>query len=246
MAAPPAIDPTAWHWDSVKSRARTASASRQRHKGIGPAIWRGRSSPPPDPGRGEGGTEDLSISSEAITAGAAQTEATLELASNLVVNPNDTFAVYFGPTEPSGAVNYIDDTDAATDGDASLLIRDMLGNWAEGTGNVSIHCVSDCPAFFFIPSSGIFPSADSSTAAIDSLTGGSSTSGDSIDSLLNTLFNAFAAITPTFNQESMTTGEAAGIELPTNTMSPLAPETSPPDDAAADASQTESVSTVGS
>jgi hypothetical protein len=103
----------------------------------------------------------------------------------------------------------------------------MLGNWAEGTGNVSINCVSDCPAFFSIPSSGIFPSADSSTAAIDSLTGGSSTGGDSIDSLLNTLFNAFAAITPTFNQESMTTGEAAGIELPTNTMSPLAPETNP-------------------
>jgi hypothetical protein len=42
---------------------------------------------------------------------------------------------------------------------------------------------------------------------------------------LNPLFNAFAAITPTFNQENMTTGQAAGIELPTNTMSPLAPET---------------------
>jgi hypothetical protein len=176
-------------------------------------MWRGRSSPPPDPGRGAGGIEDLLISSEAITGGTAQTEDTLELGSNLVVNPNDTFTVYIGPTEPSGAVNYIDDTDATTDGDASLLIRDMLGNWAEGTGNVSIHCVSDCPAFFSIPSSRIFPSADSSTAAIDSLTGGSSTSGDSIDSLLNTLFNAFAAITPTFNQESMTTGEAAGIEL---------------------------------
>jgi hypothetical protein len=172
-----------------------------------------------------GGTEDLSISSEAITAGTAQTEATLELGSNLVVNPNGTFTVYIGPTEPSGAVNYIDDTDATTDGDASLLIRDMLGNWAAGTGSVSIHCVADCPAFFSIPSSGIFPGAESSATGIDSLAGGSSTSTDSINSLLNTLFNAFAAIVPTFNQESMTTGEAAGIELPTNTMSPLAPET---------------------
>jgi hypothetical protein len=133
---------TAWHWDSVKSRARTASASRQRHKGIGPAMWRGQSSPPPDAGRGEGETEDLSISSEAITAGTAQTEATLELGSNLVVNPNGTFTVYIGPTEPSGAVNYIDDTDAATDGDASLLIRDMLGNWAEGTRSISIQYLS--------------------------------------------------------------------------------------------------------
>jgi hypothetical protein len=171
-----------------------------------------------------GGTEDLSVSSEAITAGTAQTEATLELGDNLVVNPNGTFTVYIGPTEPSGAINYIDDTDATTEGDASLLIRDMLGDWAGGTGSVSIQCVSDCPAFFSIPSSGILPSADSSTAGID-LAGQSSTSTDSIDSLLNTLFNAFAAITPTFNQESMTTGEAAGIELPTNTMSPLSPET---------------------
>jgi hypothetical protein len=170
-----------------------------------------------------GGTEELSISSEAITAGTAQTEATLELGSNLVVNPNGAFTVYIGPTEPSGAVNYIDDADATTDGDASLLIRDMLGNWAGGTGSVSIQCVSDCPAFFSIPSSGIFPGAD--TAEIDSLAGQSSTDGESIDSLLNTLFNAFAAITPTFNQESMTTGEAAGIDLPANTMSPLAPET---------------------
>jgi hypothetical protein len=165
-----------------------------------------------------GGTEEFSISSEAITGGTAQTEATLELGDNLTVNPNGTFTVYIGPTEPSDAVNYIDDTDATTDGDASLLIRDMLGNWADGTGNVSIHCVSDCPAFFSIPSSGIFPSADA-------LAGPSSSSTDSIDSLLNTLFNAFAAITPTFNQESMTTGEAAGIELPVNTMSPLEPET---------------------
>jgi hypothetical protein len=71
-------------------------------------MWRGRSSPPPEPGRGEGETEDLSISSEAITRGTAQTEDTLELGSDLVVNPNDAFAVYIGPTEPSGAVNYID------------------------------------------------------------------------------------------------------------------------------------------
>ena len=76
-------------------------------------------------------------------------------------------AVSLGPQEPSSPINYIDDTDAATDGDASLLIRDMLGNWAEGTGNVGVHCVSDCPAFFFMPSSEINSSADFVHSAIN-------------------------------------------------------------------------------
>jgi hypothetical protein len=39
-------------------------------------------------------------------------------------------------------------TDATTDGDASLLIRDKLGNWAEGTGSISIQYLS-LPAVSF-------------------------------------------------------------------------------------------------
>ncbi|MGH3564248.1 MAG: hypothetical protein ACRDTN_21340, partial [Mycobacterium sp.] len=52
-----------------------------------------------------GATEHFSISTEAITAGTAQTKDTLELGDGLTVNPNGTFTVYIGPTEPSGAVN---------------------------------------------------------------------------------------------------------------------------------------------
>lgn len=165
-----------------------------------------------------GGTEALSISSEAISGGTAQTESTLELGSNLVVNPNGTFTVYIGPTEPSGAVNFIDDQDATTEGDASLLIRDALGDWANGPGNVSVSCVADCPAFFAIPSTGILPGVGT-TADV------SGTGITSVDSLLTTLFNAFAAVVGPFNLESMADGESAGIELPANTMSPLGPET---------------------
>ncbi|MGH3563896.1 MAG: hypothetical protein ACRDTN_19490, partial [Mycobacterium sp.] len=113
---------------------------------------------------------------------------------------------------------------ATTGGAASLLIRDMLGNWAKGPGSVSIHCVSDCPAFFSIPESGFFPGEDSSAAVTNALAG-ASTKIDSVDSLLSTLLSAFATIVPTFNQESIETGETAGILLPANTMSALAPET---------------------
>ena len=106
------------------------------------------------------GTEALAIATEAITGSTAVSESSLELDHNLVVNPNGTFTVDIGPTEPSGAVNFINDSDATTNGDASLLIRDVLGDWAQGPGSISIHCVADCPAFFSIPSSGIFPGAD--------------------------------------------------------------------------------------
>src|SRR6202020_3005231 len=104
------------------------------------------------------------------------------------VNPDGTFAIDIGPTEPSGAVNFITDTDATTNGDASLLVRDVLGDWAQGPGNISIHCVSDCPAFFSIPSTGIFPGADGSGAEISSLAGTSTTQAASGGSLLTTLF----------------------------------------------------------
>lgn len=92
-----------------------------------------------------GGTEHFSISALAITAGTAQTQASLELGHGLVVNPNGTFTVTIGPTEPTGAVNFLNDSSATTDGAASLLVRDMLGDWAKGGGHVSLHCVSDCP-----------------------------------------------------------------------------------------------------
>ena len=161
------------------------------------------------------GTEALAIATEAITGSTAVSKSSLELGHNLVVNPDGTFTVDIGPTEPIGAVNYINDTDATTNGDASLLIRDALGNWAQGPGSISIHCVADCPAFFAIPSTGLFPGAEASTAQITS-----------VDSLLTTLFSAFANIVGPFNQENMGLAEIAGIELPANTMSPLAPETS--------------------
>jgi hypothetical protein len=172
------------------------------------------------------GTEALAIATEAITGSTAVSEESLELDHGLVVNPDGTFTIDIGPTEPSGAVNFINDTDATTNGDASLLIRDVLGDWAQGPGSISLQCVSDCPAFFSIPSTGIFPSADATTADIDSLTGASTTQITSVDSLLTTLFTAFANIVGPFNQENMNLAEVAGIELPANTMSPLAPETS--------------------
>jgi hypothetical protein len=173
-----------------------------------------------------GGTEGLSISSEAITGGAVQTQSSLQLGDNLVVNPNGTFTVDIGPIEPSGAVNYIDDQNATVEGDASLLIRDMLGNWAKGPASLGIHCVANCPAFVAIPSTGLLPGVGTPTAGIDSLaTGLASAKIDSVDSLLSTLFTAFAAFTGPFNQANIATGETAGIELPVNTMSPLAPET---------------------
>jgi hypothetical protein len=172
------------------------------------------------------GTEALAIATEAITGSTAVSEESLELDHGLVVNPDGTFTIDIGPTEPSGAVNFINDTDATTNGDASLLIRDVLGDWAQGPGSISLQCVSDCPAFFSIPSTGIFPSADAATADIDALTGASTTQITSVDSLLTTLFTAFANIVGPFNQENMNLAEVAGIELPANTMSPLAPETS--------------------
>jgi hypothetical protein len=159
------------------------------------------------------GTEGLAIATEKITGSTAVSESSLELDHGLVVNPDGTFTVDIGPTEPSGAVNFINDTSATTNGDASLLIRDMLGNWAQGPGSFSIHCVADCPAFFSIPTTGLFPGAETSATQITS-----------VDSLLTTLFTAFGNIVGPFNQENMGLAEVAGIELPPNTMSPLTSE----------------------
>jgi hypothetical protein len=172
------------------------------------------------------GTEALAIATEAITGSTAVSKESLELDHGLVVNPDGTYTVDIGPTEPTGAVNFINDSSATTNGDASLLIRDVLGDWAQGPGSISIHCVSDCPPFFAIPSTGIFPGADGSAAEIGSLAGTSASQVNSGESLLTTLFTAFSNIVGPFNQENMNLAQVAGIDLPPNTMSALAPETS--------------------
>lgn len=166
-----------------------------------------------------GGTEGLAISTVAITGSSAVSKSVLELDHNLVVNPDGSYTVFIGPDEPEGAVNFLDDTDATTNGAASVLIRDMLGNWALGPGSVSIRCMADCPPFFSIPDTGLFPGADESGAPVETppIT--------SVDSLLTTLFTAFANIVGPFNQQNMELAEIAGIGLPSNTMSPLTPET---------------------
>lgn len=172
-----------------------------------------------------GATEHFSISTEAITAGTAQTVGSLELGHGLVVNPDGTFTVVIGPDNPGDAANFMNDTDATTGGAASLLIRDMLGDWAKGPGSVSIHCVADCPAFFAIPEGGFFPADDSSTAG-DAVAGVSAGQTGSIDSLLTTLFSAFAQVIGPFNERSIAGGASVGMGLPANTMGDLGPETS--------------------
>lgn len=183
-----------------------------------------------------GATEHFSISTEAITAGTAQTTGSLELGHGLVVNPDGTFTVVIGPDDPGGAANFMDDSDATTGGAASLLIRDMLGDWAKGPGSVAIHCVADCPPFFAIPEGGFFPSEGGVAAGADpvatALVGAPSGGIGSIDSLLTTLFSAFAQIVGPFNDRSIAGGASVGMVLadgtlrPENTMSELGPETS--------------------
>ncbi len=163
-----------------------------------------------------GGTEAFAIATEQITGSQAVSKESLELGTNLVVNPDGTFTVYIGPSAPSGAVNFIDDDSATIQGAASLLVRDVLGDWGKGASNISIHCVSDCPPFFAIPQGGLFPSDD--TTAPTKIT--------SIDDALTTLFSAFAKIAGPFNTQNMGLAQIAGIEQPANTMSPLATETS--------------------
>jgi hypothetical protein len=172
-----------------------------------------------------GGTEVFSISTEKITAGTAETQDSLQLGDDLHVNSDGTFTVAIGPDEPAGADNYMDDTDATVGGDASLLIRDMLGDWADGPANIKLHCVSDCPPLFSIPDAGFFPGDEMPGAAGDSLSGMADTKLDSVDSVLTTLFSAFAEIIGPFNDRAIAEGETAGINEPVNTMSPLGPET---------------------
>lgn len=163
-----------------------------------------------------GGTEAFAIATEQITGSQAVSKESLELGTNLVVNPDGTFTVYIGPNAPSGAVNFIDDDSATIQGAASLLVRDVLGNWAKGPSDISIHCIADCPPFFAIPEGGFFPSDDTTTPP--KIT--------SIDDALTTLFSAFAKIAGPFNTQNMGLAQIAGIQEPANTMSPLATETS--------------------
>lgn len=168
-----------------------------------------------------GGTEHMSISTMAVTGATAKTIEDLELNHGLVVNPDGTFTIYIGPEAPAGAANFLDSTDATVGGAASLLIRDMMGDWAKGPGNISLQCVSDCPPFFSIPAGGFFPTDGGGT---DVPTGPAHIG--SVDDVLNMLFNAFAQIVVPFNQRSIEGGASVGMEVDPNTMMKLAPETS--------------------
>lgn len=89
-----------------------------------------------------GATEHMSISTMAVTGATAHTIEDLELNHGLVVDANGNFTVYIGPEAPAGAVNFLDSTDATVGGAASLLIRDMMGDWAKGPANISLQCVA--------------------------------------------------------------------------------------------------------
>lgn len=106
------------------------------------------------------GTEHFAISTQAVTGGTAQAIQDLELNEGLVLNPDGSFTVYIGPEAPAGALNFMDSTDATVGGAATLLIRDILGDWAKGPGAITIQCVADCPPFFAIPEGGFFPTDD--------------------------------------------------------------------------------------
>lgn len=168
-----------------------------------------------------GATEHMSISTMAVTGATAHTIEDLELNHGLVVDANGNFTVYIGPEAPAGAVNFLDSTDATVGGAASLLIRDMMGDWAKGPANISLQCVADCPPFFAIPAGGFFPSDGGGTDVPTE-----PANIGSVDDVLNMLFSAFAQIVVPFNQRSIEGGASVGMEVPANTMMHLAPETS--------------------
>lgn len=116
----------------------------------------------------------------------------------LVVNPDGTFTIDIGPTEPSGAVNYLDDA-----GYNLVLIRDTISNWGLGadTGSLSLQCIADCPA---------------------------TTSGELSSAEIGSLLNSLGSATPFLNEVDMISAEDGGIELPANTMSALASEANVP------------------
>lgn len=146
------------------------------------------------------GTEHLTISAGQISAESAETHQYLESGSTLVTNPDGSFTVTIGPTPPPDGINYIDTTDTTVPGvGTSLLIRDMMGDWALGPGHLGVQCVADCPQ----PPTG---------------------TGLSPEQLVMLLSGLAQAIGP-FNQQNMTLAANAGIQLAPNTMSPLEPQT---------------------
>lgn len=117
---------------------------------------------------------------------------TLQIDHNLTVNPDGTFTVFIGPTEPSGAVNYLDDT-----GYNSLIIRDKLADLAQGATRLEFQCVADCPA----AAPGV-------------------TSTDLSSTEISTLLHVVALGLPAFNNFNIVEeAEKAGIQFPANTMS---------------------------
>jgi hypothetical protein len=116
----------------------------------------------------------------------------LESGQGLVINPDGTYTVDIGPTEPSGAVNYLDDTGANY-----FLIKSFMG--PDGPSSVHIQCVADCPEPTpGVTSTGISPSA--------------------ITSVLNKL----AGDMPRDNAISTALAKSGGILEPDNTMSDIA------------------------
>lgn len=168
-----------------------------------------------------GATEHMSVSTMAVTGATAHTIEDLELNHGLVVDANGNFTIYIGPEAPAGAVNFLDSTDATVGGAASLLIRDMTGDWAKGPASISLQCVADCPPFFSIPAGGFFPTDGGGTDVPTE-----PAHIGSVDDVLNMLFSAFAQIVVPFNQRSIEGGASVGMEVPANTMMTLAPETS--------------------
>ncbi|MEB3023121.1 hypothetical protein [[Mycobacterium] crassicus] len=142
-------------------------------------------------GKGTGGMALMPIT---VGGSSAEGGGALELGSSLTVNPDGTFTVFIGPEKPDGAVNFIDSSHIN-----SLLIRDMLSQWASGGSNFHIDCVSDCAPI---------PAGITDTGL----------SSDIISQLLN---RVAPGVIP-FNQLNMQLAGAAGILQPPNTMSDLA------------------------
>ncbi|MEB3069220.1 hypothetical protein [[Mycobacterium] vasticus] len=144
------------------------------------------------------GTGDLVFTANASGFGSAVPGPSLELDHGLVVNPDGSFTIDIGPTKPSGAVNFIDDTGFS----GELTIRDKMANVNLSPTSLSMTCISDCPA----PNPGITDTGLSSTE---------------ISTTLQTLV---AATTP-FNEFNITQeADLAGINLPKNTMAPFGNE----------------------
>lgn len=141
------------------------------------------------------GTGDLVFTLNSASFGSAVPGPSLQLDHGLVVNPDGTFTIDIGPTEPVGASNYLDDT-----GETTLVMRDKLADIALGPSSLNVECVADCPA-----------------------SAGTTTGLSTAD--INSLLTALANYTAVFNNFNIVQeAEVAGIQLPANTMSPFAHE----------------------